>query len=730
MEHRPIAITGMHRTGTSMVTRALHDSGLHLLGAGAEAFIDTAEDNPEGFWENAAIVACNDDLLEAAGGAWDNPPALPPQGADDPRVTAVNEAAGAALAGLREHDHWGFKDPRTCLTAAYWMDLEPELQFVICLRHPLEVALSLKRRNQNSYSFGLALWERYYATVVDLVPPERRIVTHYDSFFTDPVGELARLSAFAGLEPADARVRSDLRHHSVEVKLAEADVSPTLQTLYAELCREAGVAVPVEAPVDEGQVRRLVLDGAVALRHAEQRQQAIDRLEARLQEREAELLGREANTEARLRTRIRDLEGQLVAVKALAETAARTEAKVSEIDQRTRHTERRVEVAVQAVKPGRARRAVRRWLSRLKKESPTSVVQRGRRFARKGTRVAVPKAKAAAKRLPAPAQDALRKGTRDTVPRAKAVALPRAKAVARQLPPPAQTVLRKGRKAVAGSRGQSGGSGGGRPAPSSRAPRGTAPRQWQKSFERLVAANVPAGQPWLVVVPGSPAAVRNAGGTPATAFPQAGAATLGLNKLVGRLRGGDRVAGADLSHVAQLEALRFQGHRYLVLPAQSRPWFRAAVELREHVTNGSRTLADDDAGTVFDLGEKAESGTHSLRAEIAARVGAHAEAPAVLDWTDLDLARELSGLTTFRAPPGDRLPYLDASVEIVVVDRAHDHAEATRVASATVITVEPGAAGALAVATLEIGSNGASTRPPKLRTLVLTSDPRDDVRLA
>ena len=28
----PIAITGMHRSGTSMITRALHDSGLHLVG--------------------------------------------------------------------------------------------------------------------------------------------------------------------------------------------------------------------------------------------------------------------------------------------------------------------------------------------------------------------------------------------------------------------------------------------------------------------------------------------------------------------------------------------------------------------------------------------------------------------------------------------------------------------------------------------------------------------------
>ncbi len=163
----PIAITGMHRSGTSMITRALHDSGLHLVGSEASELIDAAEDNPEGFWENKAIVACNDELLEATGGSWDNPPDLPPQAVDDRRVAHVAEAAATALLALSEHDHWGFKDPRTCLTAGYWLDLQPDLRFVVCVRHPLEVALSLKRRNQNSYSLGLALWERYYATVLE-----------------------------------------------------------------------------------------------------------------------------------------------------------------------------------------------------------------------------------------------------------------------------------------------------------------------------------------------------------------------------------------------------------------------------------------------------------------------------------------------------------------------------------------------------------------------------------
>ena len=51
-----------------------------------------------------------------------------------------------------------------------------------------------------------------------------------------------------------------------------------------------------------------------------------------------------------------------------------------------------------------------------------------------------------------------------------------------------------------------------------------------------------------------------------------------------------------------------------------------------------RASSRSSSGTVFDLGaHTADAGTHSLRAEIAERVGAHAEAPAVLDWTDLDL---------------------------------------------------------------------------------------------
>ena len=421
----PIAITGMHRSGTSMITRALHDSGLHLVGSGAEDLIDAAEDNPEGFWENKAIVACNDALLEATGGSWDNPPALAPQAVDDPRVVDLAESTTAALTALSEHEPWGFKDPRACLTAAYWLDLEPKLKFIICVRHPLEVALSLKRRNQNSYSLGLALWERYYTSVLQLVPPERRIVTHYDTFFVDPVGEVERLCAFAGLEAVPPRVRSDLRHHTVAVSLGDAGVGPNLRALYSSLCRESGAPVVPEPPDDEGRVRRLILDGAVAVRHAEQRQAAIERL----QEREEQFRAEHRETEAALRERVRgldqrlrserasmeadhrralrdlertlertraDADRRLEQLSAIADSTAQALSTVKQIDARTRETVVQLDRVAREVAPGPIRRIARRSGGKARRLGARAV----RETKRDAASAALPGGQSTARRAP------------------------------------------------------------------------------------------------------------------------------------------------------------------------------------------------------------------------------------------------------------------------------------------------------------------------------------------
>lgn len=712
----PIAITGMHRSGTSMITRALHDSGLHLVGTGAEELIEAADDNPEGFWESKAIRDCNDELLEATGGAWDNPPDLPPAGVDDPRVAHVADAATATLATLRQHDHWGFKDPRTCLTAAYWLDLEPELRFVVCVRHPIEVALSLRRRNQNSYSLGLSLWERYYATVLDQVPPERRIVSHYDTFFVDPEAEMARLCAFAGLEPAPPKVRRDLRHHSTGIDLGDAGVSDGVQTLYAELCREAGAPPPRTAARDEGRVRRLVLDGAVAQRHADQRQAAIERL----QEREEEFRAGHAKAEQAYRDRVRDLEANVAAARLAAlegETAralAALRTSVGRIDERTRRMEARSLAGI----IGRAARAAARRLPQPAEQT----LQRGRRVAQRAAAEPAPTAKAVAQRtlrearvqatkLPPPAQQALRRG-RSVYRRATAEPGPAAKEVARRLPDPAQRVARRAWVASAPIRLKVRARAS---VPASKAaptPKGPPARLWKDACVGMVRAAWAGDDPWLAVAPGSTAEVRDARSPRATPFPDTR---------------GSRPFADDLSHVAHLEAQRYAGHRYLVLPEGSRPWFRRQVELRDHVVRNHRTVADEPGvGAVFDLLRPADGPVPSLRAAIDELSAGTDEPPAVLDCTGLDLRVELPDLAVF-TPPGDRLHYLDRSVDVVVVEagrQAPGQADAARVAGRGVVVVAPGGTGAVVRSVERVASAG---EPASLRVLVWASpapDPR------
>ena len=77
----PICIAGMHRSGTSMVTKLLHLCGLYL-GEESDLMAATLE-NPEGYWENARFVGVNDDLLAHVGGGWD---LAPP--AEDTALTA------------------------------------------------------------------------------------------------------------------------------------------------------------------------------------------------------------------------------------------------------------------------------------------------------------------------------------------------------------------------------------------------------------------------------------------------------------------------------------------------------------------------------------------------------------------------------------------------------------------------------------------------------------------
>lgn len=244
----PVCIAGMHRSGTSMVAKLLHQSGLYL--GKDDELLGPASDNPDGFWENIQFVRINDELLLKAGGAWDLPPDMRNRWRNIPGLGSLREKAQKTVHQFEMHGPWGWKDPRNSLTAEFWQDIigKEHLRFVICVRNPLEVARSIHKRSYNSFIFGLNLWHQYNRAVMDLTSPSQRMITHYDSFFSDPEEELNRLLVFAGIPAMQSAVRSacshistSLRHHSSSGReLIKAGASAKLVDLYEELCAQAG----------------------------------------------------------------------------------------------------------------------------------------------------------------------------------------------------------------------------------------------------------------------------------------------------------------------------------------------------------------------------------------------------------------------------------------------------------------------------------------------------------
>ncbi|MBK6855810.1 MAG: hypothetical protein IPG97_04435 [Microthrixaceae bacterium] len=63
-----LVILGMHRSGTSGVTRLLNMAGAYFGPPGIAT--DANEENPKGFWERRDVRALCDGLLQGAGFDW------------------------------------------------------------------------------------------------------------------------------------------------------------------------------------------------------------------------------------------------------------------------------------------------------------------------------------------------------------------------------------------------------------------------------------------------------------------------------------------------------------------------------------------------------------------------------------------------------------------------------------------------------------------------------------
>ena len=251
---RAVCVIGPPRSGTSLTTNILNLLGVDL---GREDDLMPAQpgQNPAGFWEHERLAAFNEELLRAVserpfreGEGWREAVAPEPGWESGPRAGELRESArGLVSSSFGGSPLWGWKDPRTSLTLPFWHELVPDLLHVICVRHPLDVAASLHRRDGMQPSEALSLWLRYSAAAVVNTRGRPRIVVSYERWFQSWRTELERLARFLSvpekargeqlLATVEREIDGRLWHHRSDHDAAE--LPSDVRELYAALEQEA-----------------------------------------------------------------------------------------------------------------------------------------------------------------------------------------------------------------------------------------------------------------------------------------------------------------------------------------------------------------------------------------------------------------------------------------------------------------------------------------------------------
>lgn len=228
-----------------MVAKLLHTCGVYL---GPEhELLPASPDNADGFWEHRSFVELNESIFQANESAWDRPQTARTDWGEE-RYHGLRTKATELLRRFDGREPWGWKDPRNCLNLGFWLHLLPNLKVIVPIRHPLEVALSLRRRGFPSVRESLCLWASYNQAVLNETSRDSRIITHYDAYFVRPKIELERVLHFFGIpvslpviESCVTSANPHLRHGCFAVKhLHDARVPADVIELYLSLCSEAG----------------------------------------------------------------------------------------------------------------------------------------------------------------------------------------------------------------------------------------------------------------------------------------------------------------------------------------------------------------------------------------------------------------------------------------------------------------------------------------------------------
>ena len=209
-------VLGCHKSGTTLISEILHRSGIPMV----EDDVHETDYDEGDFFERLDWVMLNQEIIGHRDPASDFADPLKVIASESERERIASEIQRMQ----DQHESWGFKDPRTCITYPIWNELLPEHTVIGIYRSLPEVWAHEARGGwaRRSLWKTIRMWVDYNRRLADVIEGRRHyglptILLSFEALMTGD-SEFARFEDFMSQKLTDPR-QPDRYHSSSRSRL-------------------------------------------------------------------------------------------------------------------------------------------------------------------------------------------------------------------------------------------------------------------------------------------------------------------------------------------------------------------------------------------------------------------------------------------------------------------------------------------------------------------------------
>lgn len=212
--NKKVAIIGMHRSGTSIVAKIVHELGVCM----GDELLKASISNVDGHYEDVEFYELNNKIFNEFRATWDSPPSLAV-------ILKNKDIIKREYFDIfrKKKGNWGFKEPRSTILLPAIVEHIDDFFLIYCRRTSEGVAKSLKARDDISANQSNQIKSTYddFANFTYSFHNGEKIIIDYEELITSPqsiVCKIANILMVSNKELIKKAAKSVRKENSLKLR--------------------------------------------------------------------------------------------------------------------------------------------------------------------------------------------------------------------------------------------------------------------------------------------------------------------------------------------------------------------------------------------------------------------------------------------------------------------------------------------------------------------------------